>query len=111
LTADDLYKNEAGYRSSLAKIYGALPEGNNGLMETGDWVESTKVFPLICVPIGTCRVSTDEAVIGWNDQTIKISMRWIGLQQKFSIVLCIVAFSTKSHWQMHSSGNLGCKTF
>ena len=37
LTADALYKNEAGYRSSLAKIYGGLVlTGNNGPDGNGD---------------------------------------------------------------------------
>jgi starch-binding outer membrane protein, SusD/RagB family len=37
LTADRLYANEAGYRSSLAKIYGGLSlTGNNGPDGSGD---------------------------------------------------------------------------
>lgn len=73
LTADELYKNEAGYRSSLAKIYGGLAlTGNNGPDGSGDLGGIDEGFSSYLRSYWYLQeFPTDEAVIGWNDQTIK----------------------------------------
>jgi starch-binding outer membrane protein, SusD/RagB family len=73
LTADALYKNEAGYRSSLAKIYGGLAlTGNSGPDGSGDLGGIDEGFSSYLRTYWYLQeLSTDEAVIGWNDQTIK----------------------------------------
>jgi hypothetical protein len=73
LTADELYKNEAGYRSSLAKIYGGFAlTGNNGPDGNGDLGGIDEGFSSYLRSYWYLQeFPTDEAVIGWNDQTIK----------------------------------------
>ena len=73
LTADALYKNEAGYRSSLAKIYGGLAlTGNSGPDGSGDLGGIDEGFSSYLRSYWYLQeFPTDEAVIGWNDQTIK----------------------------------------
>jgi hypothetical protein len=80
LTTDGLYKDEAGYRSSLAKIYGGLAlTGNVGPDGSGDLGGIDEGFSSYLRQYWNLQeLSTDEAVIGWNDQTIKDfhSMSW-----------------------------------
>jgi starch-binding outer membrane protein, SusD/RagB family len=73
LTADGLYKNEAGYRSSLAKLYGGLAlTGNSGPDGSGDLGGIDEGFSQYIRTYWYLQeLPTDEAVIGWNDQTIK----------------------------------------
>lgn len=73
LTADALYKTEAGYRSSLAKLYGGLAlTGNNGPDGSGDLGGIDEGFSSYLRSYWYLQeFPTDEAVIGWNDQTIK----------------------------------------
>ncbi|HET9434927.1 MAG TPA: RagB/SusD family nutrient uptake outer membrane protein, partial [Chitinophagaceae bacterium] len=73
LTADALYQNEAGYRSSLAKLYGGLAlTGNNGPDGNGDLGGIDEGFSSYLRSYWYLQeFPTDEAVIGWNDQTIK----------------------------------------
>ena len=73
LTAEALYKNEAGYRSSLAKIYGGLAlTGNSGPDGSGDLGGIDEGFSSYIRSYWYLQeFPTDEAVIGWNDQTIK----------------------------------------
>ena len=73
LTAESLYKNEAGYRSSLAKIYGGLAlTGNSGPDGSGDLGGIDEGFSSYLRNYWNMQeLPTDEAVIGWNDQTIK----------------------------------------
>lgn len=73
LTADALYKNEAGYRSSLAKLYGGLAlTGNSGPDGSGDLGGIDEGFSSYLRSYWYLQeFPTDEAVIGWNDQTIK----------------------------------------
>lgn len=73
LTADALYNNEAGYRSSLAKIYGGLAlTGNSGPDGSGDLGGIDEGFSSYLRSYWYLQeFPTDEAVIGWNDQTIK----------------------------------------
>jgi starch-binding outer membrane protein, SusD/RagB family len=73
LTAEALYKNEAGYRASLAKIYGGLAlTGNTGPDGSGDLGGIDEGFSSYLRSYWYLQeFPTDEAVIGWNDQTIK----------------------------------------
>lgn len=73
LTTDGLYKNEAGYRSALAKIYGGLAlTGNAGPDGSGDLGGIDEGFSSYLRNYWNFQeLPTDEAVIGWNDQTIK----------------------------------------
>ena len=73
LTADKLFANEAGYRSALAKIYGGLSlTGNNGPDGSGDLGGIDEGFSSYLRNYWNLQeLPTDEAVIGWNDQTIK----------------------------------------
>ena len=73
LTADALYKDEAGYRSALAKIYGGLAlTGNEGPAGQGDLGGIDEGFSSYLRTYWYLQeLSTDEAVIGWNDATIK----------------------------------------
>jgi hypothetical protein len=72
-TADVLYSKEAGYRSSLAKIYGGLAlTGNQGPAGNGDLGGIDEGFSSYLRNYWNLQeLSTDEAVIGWNDKTIK----------------------------------------
>jgi len=72
-TSEVLYSNEAGYRSSLAKIYGGLAlTGNQGPAGSGDLGGIDEGFSSYLRNYWNLQeLSTDEAVIGWNDQTIK----------------------------------------
>ena len=72
-TADVLYSTEAGYRSSLAKIYGGLAlTGNQGPAGNGDLGGIDEGFSSYLRNYWNLQeLSTDEAVIAWNDQTIK----------------------------------------
>ena len=73
LTTDGLYKDEKGYRSSLAKIYGGLAlTGNVGPDGSGDLGGIDEGFSSYLRQYWNLQeLSTDEAVIAWNDQTIK----------------------------------------
>jgi len=73
LTDDLLYKDLAGYKSSLAKIYGGLAlTGNTGPDGSGDLGGIDEGFSSYLRQWWNLQeLSTDEAVIGWNDQTIK----------------------------------------
>lgn len=73
LTAEALYKTEAGYRSSLAKIYGGLAlTGNAGPAGSGDLGGIDEGFSDYVRNYWNLQeLPTDEAVIAWNDATIK----------------------------------------
>ncbi len=73
LTDDKVYANEAGYASSLAKVYGGLAlTGNTGPDGSGDLGGIDEGFSsYLRNYFNLQELSTDEAVIGWNDQTIK----------------------------------------
>src|SRR5688572_32607941 len=73
LTAEALYKNEAGYRSSLAKLYGGLAlTGNSGPDGSGDLGGIDEGFSSYLRSYWYLQeFPTDEAVIGWNDQDRK----------------------------------------
>ena len=72
-TADVLYSTEAGYRSALAKIYGGLAlTGNSGPAGNGDIRGIDEGFSdYLRTYFNLQELPTDEAVVSWNDQTIK----------------------------------------
>jgi hypothetical protein len=72
-TADVLYKTEAGYKQALAKIYGGLAlTGNQGPAGSGDLRGLDEGFSsYLRGYFNLQELPTDEAVVGWNDQTIK----------------------------------------
>lgn len=73
LTTDGLYKDLNGYRSALAKIYGGLAlTGNAGPDGAGDLGGIDEGFSSYLRNFWNAQeLPTDEAVIAWNDQTIK----------------------------------------
>lgn len=72
-TADVLYKTEEGYKSALAKIYGGLAlTGNAGPAGNGDVRGIDEGFSdYLRTYFNLQELPTDEAVVSWNDQTIK----------------------------------------
>jgi hypothetical protein len=73
-TSEVLFKTEAGYRSALAKIYGGLAlTGNSGPAGSGDIssISDEGFSSYIRIYWKMQELPTDEAVIGWNDKTIK----------------------------------------
>jgi starch-binding outer membrane protein, SusD/RagB family len=82
LTPEKAFANAAGYKSVLAKIYGTLaitgnagPAGNpdiSGGLDEGSQVAFIRMF------FNCQELPTDEAVVAWNDQTIKDfhNLRW-----------------------------------
>jgi hypothetical protein len=76
LTNEILFQNEAGYRNALAKIYGGLAltgnSANGGAGSPDITTISDEGFSsYIRILWKMQELSTDEAVIGWNDKTIK----------------------------------------
>ncbi|HEX5655248.1 MAG TPA: RagB/SusD family nutrient uptake outer membrane protein [Chitinophagaceae bacterium] len=76
LTNEILFKSEAGYRNALAKIYGGLAltgnSANGGAGSPDITTISDEGFSsYIRILWKMQELTTDEAVIGWNDKTIK----------------------------------------
>jgi hypothetical protein len=71
--AESLYVNLAGYKSVLAKLYAGLTlTGNSGPDGNGDVSGIDEGFSSYVRQYWSAQeLSTDEAVIGWNDATIK----------------------------------------
>lgn len=79
LTPDKAYADAAAYKSVLAKIYGSLASGGNGGLAidgvgnpdiSGNLDEGSQIA--FIRPFFNCQeLPTDEAMCGWNDQTIK----------------------------------------
>jgi starch-binding outer membrane protein, SusD/RagB family len=81
LTNESAYKNLDGYRSVLAKVYGGLAStGNTGPSGSSDIVglDEGSQSPFIRGFFNCQELPTDEAVVSWNDQTIKDfhNLRW-----------------------------------
>ncbi len=80
LTSKDVYKDEAGYLSVLAKVYGSMAlTGNDGPAGNGDVAgidEGTSDF--LRLYWKAQELSTDEAVVAWNDPGIQDfhNMNW-----------------------------------
>lgn len=80
ITAANLYTTEAGYKQVLGKVYGSMAlTGNSGPAGSGDVAridEGTSDFIrlLFCLQ----ELSTDEAVVAWNDPGIQDlhNMNW-----------------------------------
>ncbi|HEX2627933.1 MAG TPA: RagB/SusD family nutrient uptake outer membrane protein [Chitinophagaceae bacterium] len=75
-TNEVLFKNEAGYRSALAKLYAGLAlTGNNANGGAGapdiTTITDEGFSSYIRIYWKMQELTTDEAVIGWNDKTIK----------------------------------------
>ena len=101
VTSEQLYVDEAGYRSVLAKVYGSMAlTGNSGPAGSGDVAgidEGTSDFLRLFWKAQ--ELSTDEAVVAWNDPGIQDfhNMNWsannpmlIGLYSRsfYVITLC-----------------------
>ncbi len=81
LTSETTYSNLAGYRAVLAKVYAGLattgnagPAGNSDIQGLDEGSQS----PFIRGFFNCQELPTDEAVVAWNDQTIKDfhNLRW-----------------------------------
>ena len=74
LTSATTYSTAAGYKSVLAKVYGGMattgnagPAGNSDIQGLDEGSQS----PFIRGFFNCQELPTDEAVVSWNDQTIK----------------------------------------
>lgn len=80
VTSENLYATEDGYKQVLAKVYGSMAlTGNEGPAGSGDVAgidEGTSDFLRLFWKAQ--ELSTDEAVVGWNDVGIKDfhNMNW-----------------------------------
>ncbi len=75
LTPATTYNTAAGYKSVLAKIYGTLSitgnQGPAGNPDIGGGLNEGSQIPFIRMFFNCQELPTDEAVVAWNDQTIK----------------------------------------
>ena len=82
LTPEKAYKTAAGYKSVLAKIYGTMAtSGNTGPAGSADisgGLDEGSQIAFIRMFFNCQELTTDEAVVAWNDQTIKDfhNLRW-----------------------------------
>jgi starch-binding outer membrane protein, SusD/RagB family len=82
LTPEKTYSTAAGYKSVLAKIYGTLAtSGNTGAAGSPDisgGLDEGSQIAFIRMFFNCQELPTDEAVVAWNDQTIKDfhNMKW-----------------------------------
>ena len=82
LTPEKAYKTAAGYKSVLAKIYGTMAtSGNTGPAGSADisgGLDEGSQIAFIRMFFNCQELPTDEAVVAWNDQTIKDfhNLRW-----------------------------------
>ena len=101
VTAVSVYKDLAGYKQVLAKVYAGLSTtGNNGPDGSGDISGIDEGFSSYLRQYWqTQELCTDEAVIGWNDATIRdfhtmtwgssdVFLRAIYSRIYFQITLC-----------------------
>ena len=73
-TSANAYATASGYRSVLAKVYGGLATtGNTGPAGSSDiqGLDEGSQSPFIRGFFNCQELPTDEAVVSWNDQTIK----------------------------------------
>jgi hypothetical protein len=74
LTSADVYSTAAGYRSVLAKVYGGLATtGNTGPAGASDiqGLDEGSQSPFLRGFFNCQELPTEEAIVTWNDQTIK----------------------------------------
>lgn len=82
LTPEKTYSNLAGYKAVLAKIYGGLSITGNagpaGAPDISGGLDEGSQVAFIRMFFNCQELPTDEAVCGWNDQTIKDfhNLRW-----------------------------------
>ena len=82
LTPATTYANAAGYKSVLAKIYGTLSitgnTGPSGSPDIAGGLDEGSQVAFIRMLFNCNELPTDEAVVAWNDQTIKDfhNLRW-----------------------------------
>jgi hypothetical protein len=120
VTSEQLYKNEQGYLSVLAKVYGSMAlTGNSGPAGAGDVAgidEGTSDF--LRLYWKAQELSTDEAVVAWNDPGIQDfhNMNWspnnpmlIGLYSRcfYVITLCNEFIRESSVEKLNSRGISG----
>lgn len=74
-TPEKAYANASGYKSVLAKIYGTLSStGNSGPAGSADitgGLDEGKQVAFLRGLFNAQELPTDEAVVAWNDETIK----------------------------------------
>jgi starch-binding outer membrane protein, SusD/RagB family len=74
-TPEKAYSNAAGYKAVLAKIYGTLSStGNSGPAGSADingGLDEGKQVAFLRGLFNAQELPTDEAVVAWNDETIK----------------------------------------
>ncbi len=75
LTPEKAYSSAKGYKSVLAKIYGTLATSGNqgaaGLPDISGGLDEGSQIAFIRMFFNCEELPTDEAVVAWNDQTIK----------------------------------------
>ncbi len=75
LTPEKAYSTAAGYKSVLAKIYGTMATSGNagpaGAPDISGNLDEGSQIPFIRMFFNCQELPTDEAVVAWNDQTIK----------------------------------------
>ncbi|MEN9571732.1 MAG: hypothetical protein RL172_2963 [Bacteroidota bacterium] len=75
LTPEKAYSTAAGYKSILAKIYGTLATSGNvgaaGAPDISGGLDEGSQIAFIRMFFNCNELPTDEAVVSWNDQTIK----------------------------------------
>ncbi len=82
LTPEKTYSTAAGYKSVLAKIYGTLSITGNagpaGAPDIAGGLDEGSQVAFIRMFFNCEELPTDEAVVAWNDQTIKDfhNMKW-----------------------------------
>ena len=82
LTPEKAYSTAAGYKKVLAKIYGTLAitgnQGPAGQPDIQGGLDEGSQVAFIRMLFNCEELTTEEAVVSWNDQTIKDfhNMRW-----------------------------------
>ncbi len=82
LTPEKTYATAAGYKSVLAKVYGGLAitgnQGPSGAPDISGGLDEGSQVAFIRMFFNCEELPTDEAVVAWNDQTIKDfhNMQW-----------------------------------
>ena len=82
LTPEKAYSTAEGYKMVLAKIYGTLSitgnQGPSGQPDIGGGLDEGSQVAFIRMFFNCQELPTDEAVVAWNDQTIRDfhDMRW-----------------------------------
>lgn len=75
LTPEKAYSTPQGYKSVLAKIYGTMATSGNagpaGAPDISGNLDEGSQIPFIRMFFNCQELPTDEAVVAWNDQTIK----------------------------------------